>query len=41
MTKIINGFSVKVTFLAICIQSVLSELFKDFGDMSEMIIFIT
>jgi hypothetical protein len=41
MTKIINGFGVEVTFLAICIQSMLSESFKDFGDMSEMIVFIT
>jgi hypothetical protein len=41
MTKIINGFGVEVTFFAICIQSVLVELFKDFGDMSEMIAFIT
>jgi hypothetical protein len=41
MTEIINGFRVKVTFLAICIQSMLVESFKDFRDMSEMIIFIT
>jgi hypothetical protein len=41
MTKIINRFKVEVTFLAICIQSMLSESFKDFGDMSEMIVFVT
>jgi hypothetical protein len=41
MTKILNGFGVKVTFLAICIQSVLAELFKDFGDMLEMIVSVT
>jgi hypothetical protein len=41
MTKIINGFGVEVIFLAICIQSMLPESFKDFGDMLEMIIFIT
>jgi hypothetical protein len=41
MTEIINGFGVEVTFLAICIQSVLAESFKDFGDMSEMIVFVT
>jgi hypothetical protein len=41
MTEIINGFGVEVTFLAICIQSMLAELFKNFGDMSDMIVFIT
>jgi hypothetical protein len=32
---------VKVTFLAISIQSMLSESFKDFRDMSEIIVFVT
>jgi hypothetical protein len=41
MTEIINGFRVEVTFLAICIQTVLAEPFKDFRDMSEMIVFVT
>jgi hypothetical protein len=41
MTKIVDGFGVEVTFLAIGIQTVLAESFKDFGDMSEMIIFVT
>jgi hypothetical protein len=41
MTEIINRFGMEVTFLAISIQTVLSELFKDFGDMLEMIIFVT
>jgi hypothetical protein len=41
MTEIINGLGVEITFLAICIQSMLAELFKDFGDMSEMIVFVT
>jgi hypothetical protein len=41
MTEILNGFGVEVTFLAICIQSMLVEPFKDFGDMSEMIVFVT
>jgi hypothetical protein len=40
MTEIINGFRVEVTFLAICIQSMLAESFKNFGDMSEMFIFV-
>jgi hypothetical protein len=31
---------VEVTFLAISIQTMLLELFEDFGDMSEMIIFV-
>jgi hypothetical protein len=39
MTKIINRFQVEITFLAICIQTMLSELFKDFGDVLKMIIF--
>jgi hypothetical protein len=41
MAEIINGLGVEITFLAICIQSVLAELFKDFRNMSEMIIFVT
>jgi hypothetical protein len=41
MTKIINGFQVEVIFFAICMQSMLLESFKDCGDMSEMIIFVT
>jgi hypothetical protein len=41
MTKIINGFQVEVTFLAISIQTVLSESFKDFRDVLEMIVFVT
>jgi hypothetical protein len=41
MTEIINGFGIEVTFLAICIQSVLLESFKDFRDVLEMIVFIT
>jgi hypothetical protein len=41
MTEIINRFQAEVTFLAISIQTVLLELFKDFGDMSEMIVFVT
>jgi hypothetical protein len=41
MAEIVNGFGVEITFLAICIQSVLAESFKDFGNMSEMIVFVT
>jgi hypothetical protein len=41
MTEIINRFQVEITFLAICIQTVLMESFKDFGDVSEMIVFVT
>jgi hypothetical protein len=40
MTEIINGFGVEVTFLAICIKTMLEESFKDFGDMLEMIVFV-
>jgi TM2 domain-containing membrane protein YozV len=41
MAEIVNGLGVEVTFLAICIQSVLAESFKDFRNMSEMIVFVT
>jgi hypothetical protein len=41
MAKIINRLGMEITFLAICIQSVLAEPFKDFGNMSKMIVFVT
>jgi hypothetical protein len=41
MTEMINRFRVEVAFLAISIQTMFSESFKDFGDMLEIIVFVT